>query len=222
MNKLSQLRQHFSQTQSHTVHYPYYNMKTDTTTSLRLIEDLNEANPQRIIKQYFVHEKYEDDGSYHSIRCLGDNNEYCPMCEKSQQYYKDTDEVNGKRFYKRAIWVANCLIIDDALNLFKSQVVSLRLGRQLYDQIRSGLVEMFEDMDEDSPMPWDYHGGYNFRIKQSTLSGRNNYNLSSFARRPSSLTEQQIDIIESNLIDLQELIPPLSSLQTMMKVMFHW
>ena len=77
------------------------------------------------------------------------------------------------------------------------------MGYQLYNVIK----EAFESGDLDE-IPFAFEGGCNFTIKKSKQGEYATYAVGSrFARKSTDLTEDEIEFVEEEMIDLSTLLP---------------
>jgi len=95
------------------------------------------------------------------------------------------------------------------------QVKLISIGYSLFNIIR----DAFESNELDEA-PYAHIGGTNFLIKRTKKGEFSNYDLSKFARRSTNLTEDQIEYVESQVIDLATLLPKkpdLEKVETMLE-----
>lgn len=189
-------------------YYPFFLMKVDQEARVRFIPDKNEENPMQFLVEKVVHNLVVN-GNKIKTPCLSMYDEECPICATSQQFYKAGDEDNGKKFWKKREHLGQVLVLKDPLpaddtgETHEGKVRFINLGFQLFGIIKNA----FESGDLDVP-PFDFEDGYDFIIKKSQQGEWGTYTLgSNFARRSTSLDDDQIALIEEEMVDLSTLLP---------------
>ncbi len=190
-------------------YYPFWNAQMGESVVIRFLPDLNNSNPLGFLVEKLMHTLVIN-GEKKSIPCLKMYNEDCPICKVSQQYYKNNDKVNGKKYWRKKQHIAQALVVADPLppneqtkETHEGKVRYLALGYQLYNIIK----EAFEGgvLDE---IPYAYKGGTNFLIKKSKQGDYSTYAVGSrFDRSPSDLTDDEVAKVQGSLIDLSTLLP---------------
>jgi hypothetical protein len=135
--------------------------------------------------------------------------EDCPICKVSSDYYKEDDKENGKKYWRKKQYIAQALIVSDPIEhkdseeSHEGEVRYISMGYQLYNVIK----EAFESGDLDE-IPFAYENGCNFTIKKSKQGEYATYAVGSrFARKSTDLTEDEIEFVEEEMIDLSTLLP---------------
>lgn len=190
-------------------YYPFWDMQIDEKAVMRFVPDLNEDNPRGFLIEKVYH-NLTVNGQRQSVPCLSMYGEECPICKTSQEYYKEKDEVNGKKYYKKRQYIAQALIVDDPLPADKvsgenhqGKVRFIALGFQIYNIIK----EAFASDDLESP-PDDFVNGYDFTIKKTEQGKYAAYNIGTkFAARSRSLTEAEMAVVEESMADLSTVLP---------------
>ena len=196
-------------------YYRFYDMNFGETATVRLLPDANGNNPMIFTVEKLMH-NLTINGERRSVPCMKmyDKNADCPVCKVSSAFYKEEgkESVNGKKYWRKKQHIFQCLVLEDPLppnpetgENSEGKIRFLNLGYQLFSVINEALTS-----GELEEYPWDVRGGYDFVIKKTQDSGGNaKYDLGSkFARYASSLTEDQIALVEEESIDLSTLIPP--------------
>ena len=190
-------------------YYPFWNMETDESCTVRFLPDANEDNPTGFLLEKVMHNLVIN-GEKKSVPCLSMYGEDCPICKVSQQYYKTEgkDSPNGKKYWKKKQHLAQILVVNDPLpadvdtgetHEGKGRVIAL--GFQIYNIIKAA----FEDGELDD-VPFAYEGGTDFIIKKTKQGDYAGYTIGTkFARKPSNLDEDVVANLE--LVDLSTLLP---------------
>jgi hypothetical protein len=189
-------------------YYPFWNLDFGQSATIRFLPDKDDDNPLGFLVEKHTH-NLEINGEKKKIPCLKMYNEDCPICKVSSDYYKSGDEDNGKKYWKKRTYIAQALIIDDPIDprdgeeSQEGEVRYISMGYQLYNVVK----EAFESGDLDE-IPFAYKGGYNFVIKKTEQGKWATYAVGSrFVRRATDLTEDEIEFVESEMIELNSLLP---------------
>ena len=154
--------------------------------------------------------KLSINGENKSVACLKMYGEDCPVCKVSSGYYKNEDKENGKKYWRKKQHIAQAIVIEDPLQADKStgethqgKVRFLALGYQLFQVIQAA----FESGDLDE-IPYSRAGGYDFVIKKTKQGEYSTYAVGSrFKAKPRSLTDEEQQVAEDQMIDLSTLLP---------------
>ena len=189
-------------------YYPFWNLDYGQSAIIRFLPDKNEDNPLGFMVEKHMH-NLEINGETKKIPCLKMYDEDCPICKVSSDYYKEDDKENGKKYWRKKQYIAQALIISDPIEhrdteeSHEGEVRYISMGYQLYNVIK----EAFESGDLDE-IPFAFEGGCNFTIKKSKQGEYATYAVGSrFARKSTDLTEDEIEFVEEEMIDLSTLLP---------------
>ena len=193
-------------------YYPFWNMKDDEKAVVRFLPDKNDDNPMGFLVEKLMH-NLEINGETKRVPCLkmyGDDD--CPICNVSRAYYKDEGKKspNGKKYWRKKQHIAQALIVSDPIEAdketgenYEGKVRFLNLGWQIYEKIKAE----FEGGELES-IPYMFDDGCNFNIGKSAQGDYSTYALTSgFARRSSTLTEDERALVEDEMVDLSTLLP---------------
>ena len=190
-------------------YYAFYNIDEDAKAVIRFLPDLNEENPLGFMVEKLTH-SLKINGKNKTVQCLKQFGKECPICKKSAELYKEEgkDTVVGKQIYRRKQYLAQALVVQDPLKYTDDQekavgtVKLVNLGFSIIQKINAAFDD--DDLDE---VPWDYDAGTDFVIKKTKKGDYANYDLSKFANKPRSLTEEEREAVTAGLIDLSTLVP---------------
>ncbi len=191
-------------------YYPFWRMNDGESATVRFLPDANKDNPFGFMVEKLMH-TLQINGENKSIPCLKMyDDEDCPICKVSSEYYKKDDKTNGKKYWRKKQYITQALIVEDPLpaddttnETHEGKVRYLTLGYQIYNVIK----EAFESGELDE-VPFAYNGGCDFIIKKSKQGDYSTYAVGSrFARKSTDLAEDQLAIVEDNLGDLSDLLP---------------
>lgn len=192
-------------------YYPFWNMKVGQKTVIRFLPDLDESNARGFLVEKLSHNLVIN-GQTKSVPCLTMYGEDCPICKISQAYYKEKDEVSGKRYWKKRQYIAQALIVEDPLpadettgESHEGKVRYITLGYQLYNIIKEAFAS------EDDPLeaiPYEFDGGYDFVIKKTEQGEYASYTVGTkFLSKQRSLTPDEIAAADEGMIELATLLP---------------
>ena len=169
--------------------YPFWKMPDDSTAVVRFLPDLDEENSLGFLVENLQHELIIN-GQKKRVPCLTMYNESCPICELSRKYYNEKNEDLGKKYYRKKSYIGQVIVIESPIEHDQSQLVKLiEFGPAIFKQIQAAFQS--GDLEE---APYEFKGGYNFRIKKTKSGQYASYTTSSFAPKQTDLDD---DIIES-------------------------
>ena len=190
-------------------YYPFWNMKTGESATIRFLPDKNSDNPLGFMVEKFMHNLVVN-GEKKNVPCLKMYEEDCPICKVSNAYYKAEDKVNGQKYWRKKQHITQALIVSDPLppnaetgETHQGKVRFIALGYQLFNVIK----EAFESGELDN-VPYEFNGGYEFIIKKTMQGEYSTYSVGSrFRNKPVNLTDDEVDSVQEHMIDLRTLLP---------------
>lgn len=192
-------------------YFPFWNMKDGDSAIIRFLPDKNSNNPMGFLIEKLTH-RLLINGEKKTIPCRRMHDQDCPICKVSSSYYKEEgkESPNGKKYWRTKNYLAQVLVVSDPLppneetgETFEGQVKYISLGYQLYGVIKEALTN--GSLDD---VPFSYENGYNFIIKKTKQGKYSAYTVGSrFETRPAALSQEDVDVIEPQLIDLSTLLP---------------
>lgn len=186
-------------------YYTFWDMDVGASATIRFLPDANTSNSRGFVLEKKQH-KLTVNGQERKVPCLDMYGEKCPICQLSRDYYKNKDEVNGKKYYRTVQYIAQALIVDNPLPVKdgeedpKGKVRLIAMGKQIYKIIK----DTFESGELDE-VPYDYAKGTDFVIKKDKQGDYPSYSLSKFSRKERALDPETIETLE--LVDLQTVLP---------------
>ena len=183
--------------QSWKLFYQFWKMPDDSTAVVRFLPDLDEENNLGFLVENLQHELVVN-GQKKKVPCLSMYGEHCPICELSRKYYDEKNEEMGKKYYRKKSYIGQVIVVESPIEHDQSQLVKLiEFGPAVFKQIQAAFQS--GDLEE---APYEFKGGYNFRIKKTKSGQYASYTTSSFAPKQTDLDD---DIIESlQLFNLSE------------------
>jgi hypothetical protein len=216
-NKLDALKSAFEKKasgggdQNWKLFYSFWRMPDDATAVVRFLPDLNEDNNLGFLVENLQHELHVN-GQRKKIPCPSMFGEQCPICEVSRKHYATAKEAEnagdmqakvqaetlGKSLYRKKSYIGQVIVIESPIEHDQSQLVKLiDFGPAIFTQIQAAFKS--GDLEE---APYEFKGGYNFRIKKTKSGQYASYATSNFAPKQTDLDDEIIE--QLNLYDLAE------------------
>ena len=205
-NKLDALRGAFEKKtaggggdQSWKLFYPFWKIPEDSQAVVRFLPDLDEDNNLQFLVEKLEHELVIN-GQKKRVPCLSMFGEECPICNLSRKYYDEKNDDMGKKYYRKKSYVGQVIVVESPIEHDQNQLVKLiEFGPAIFKQIQAAFQS--GDLEE---VPYEFKGGYNFRIKKTKSGQYASYSTSSFAPKQTSLDDDVIEQI--NLFDLKQFL----------------
>lgn len=195
-NKLEALKAAYAQkssggNQDWKLFYPFWKMPDDATAIVRFLPDLDEDNALGFLVEKLEHNLVVN-GNKKVVPCLQMWGEECPICALSRKYYDEKNEDMGKKYYRKKSYIGQVIVIESPIEHDQSQLVKLiDFGPAIFKQIQAAFQS--GDLEE---APYEFKGGYNFRIKKTKNGQYASYTTSSFAPKQSDLDDEIIEAID--------------------------
>jgi hypothetical protein len=201
--------------------YPFWKMENDQEAVVRILRDKNPNNPNIFFVEKLEH-RISVNGKDVTVPCLKMYGQDCPICEISQQHYKNGNKTEGKYYYRNRTSLVRVLVLKDPLppdeegKTYVGRCVNTQFSYQIMEVINDQIMTEGEDALENDP--WDLENGYNFTIKKSKQGDYSTYAIGSkFSRKSSSVPAEYLDSIE--LIDLSTLLPKNPGIDAVQKLL---
>lgn len=196
--------------------YPFWNINENETVQVRFLPDADSDNTffwkeLQMINLEFPGVKGGDENKpvYLKVPCVEMWGDTCPVHAELRPMFKDPSlEEVARKYWKKRSYVFQGFVIDnpiaeDVENAPENPIRRFNLGRQLFNIVKNALM----DPDMES-LPTDYVNGLNFRITRTKKGQYNDYNASSWARKETALTTEQLEAIEEHgLFNLNDWMP---------------
>jgi hypothetical protein len=140
------------------------------------------------------HRIQNSSGEFLSFMCPKTLGNHCSICDESRKYYntknKELEKV-GSNLYRKKLYYANVLIINDIANPDNNgKVFPFRFGAQLYEVIKTA-TEPSPIPDMPSAKPFDIFAGNNFILMAVVENGQPKYSYSKFDPNLTSISNPQ-------------------------------
>jgi len=194
--------------------YPFWEIPEDSTVQIRFLPDADPDNTFfwkeiQMINLEFPGVKGGDENKrvYIKVPCVEMWGDTCPVHAELRPMFKDSSlEEIARKYWKKRSYIFQGLVMDSPLNedeVPANPIRRINLGKQLYNIVKNALMD--PDMEH---LPTDYLNGINFRITRTKKGQYNDYNTSSWSRKESALTEEQLTAVDTNgLVTLTDWMP---------------
>ena len=196
--------------------YAHWNIPEGTSATLRFLPDANEDNTffwveRQLIKLPFPGIKGQDENKpvVVQVPCIEmwDGKMTCPISNEVRPWWKDkTLEDTARKYWCKRTYYMQGFVKQDPSNETDSPENPIRkfiIGPQIFAIIKAAL------MDPDMAYsPVDFINGTDFITSKTSKGGYADYGTSKWARKESSLTEdQQAAIAQFGTVDLATYLP---------------
>ena len=185
--------------------YQFWKMPDNTTAIVRFLPDRDEdSNPLKFLVENFKHELVVN-GQKKTVPCLSMYGESCPICEHSQKLYAEGNEDMGKKYYKKRSYIGQVIVVESPFEYIDEKdenpgiVKLIDFGPKVFKCIQTAFQS--GDLEE---APYEFNGGYNFRIKKTKAGQWSDYGTSSFSPKQNDLDDEVIDAAKAELHSLSE------------------
>jgi hypothetical protein len=196
--------------------YPHWNIAEGTNATLRLLPDGDEDNTffwveRQLIKLPFPGIKGHDESKpvIVQVPCIEmwDGKNTCPILNEVRPMWKDKSlEETARKYWIKKTYYAQGFVKQDGLGEQDPPENPIRkfiIGPQIFKIIQAALMD--PDMENN---PVDYINGTDFIVSKTSKGGFADYGTSKWARKESSLTEDQLEAIDKfGLVKLSEYLP---------------
>lgn len=195
--------------------YPHWDIAEGTSAILRFLPDKNPDNvffwvEKQIIKIPFDgilgHDEHKP--VVVEVPCIEmwDGKNTCPILKEVRPMWKDKSlEETARKYWIKKTYYAQGFVEADPTGeeAPENPIRKFSITPQIFTIIKAALLD--PDMDNS---PVDYINGTNFVVSKTSKGGYADYSTSKWARKESSLTQDQLDAIEQyGLVDLNTYLP---------------
>lgn len=185
--------------------YQFWKMPDNTTAVVRFLPDKDEdSNPLKFLAENLSHELIVN-GQRKKVPCLTMYGESCPICEHSQKLYAEGNEEMGKKYYKKRSYIGQVLVLESPFDYVDEKdenpdlIKLIDFGPKIFKCIQTAFQS--GDLEE---APYEFDGGYNFRIKKTKAGQWSDYGTSSFAPKQTGIDADILDLVRPKLYSLSE------------------
>jgi hypothetical protein len=179
-------------------------MEVGETAVVRFLPDKDQDNQTKFLSENLTHELMIN-GKKKIVPCLHMYGESCPICELSQKFYAQNDEIMGKKYYKKRSYIGQVLVLDSPFDYLDpeeenpSMVRLIDFGPAVFKCVQTAYKS--GDLDEE---PFMMKGGYDFRIRKTKDGKWAGYSTSSFSPKQTDIDDDVIELIMPELKVLSE------------------
>ena len=194
--------------------YAHWNIAEGTTARVRFLPDANDKNSffwveRLMIKLPFAGIKGQPDSkpTFVQVPCVEMWQEACPVLAEVRTWFKDKSlEEMGRKYWKKKSYLFQGFIRDNPMSDDKTPENPIRrfvISPQIFNLVKNALMD-----PELENMPTDYEAGLDFNIKKTSKGGYADYSTSTWGRRESALTTDELQAIERfGLYNLADFLP---------------
>ena len=194
--------------------FQFWNMDENGTSTIRFLPDGDENNTFFWVEKQMIRLPFEGiEGEADSKRttvtvpCMEMYGEKCPILTEIRPWFKDPSlEELGRAYWKKRTYLFHGFVRDNNLEGDNEPATKLRkfnIGPQLFNTIKAALLD--PDMEH---IPTDFVNGVDFRLTKTAKGEYADYSTSNWARKESSLTQEEIAAIEEQALpNLSDGIP---------------
>ena len=192
--------------------YPFWNIPTDESSTVRFLPNGAEQSDgffwveKLMIKLPFAGVRGKNTNQVIvQVPCLQMYGETCPIQEEIKPLWK-TDEDTARVYYKKKSFILHGFVRKNSIKddeTPENPVRRFNVNAKLMKNIQAGLMD-----PEMEDMPTDFVNGTDFHIVKTMQGKWADYSTSKWARKSSSLTEEEAEALEKfPLADLSTYLP---------------
>jgi len=197
--------------------YAHWNIAEGTTARVRFLPDANTKNTffwveRLMIKLPFAGIKGQSDSKpvIVQVPCVEMYGDACPILAEVRPWFKDKTDTTmndlGRKYWKKKSYLFQGLVRDNPMSDEKIPENPIRrfvISPQIFNLVKNALMDT-----ELENLPTDYQGGLDFNIKKTSKGGYSDYSTSTWARKESALTSEEIKAIDTyGLYNLADFLP---------------
>ena len=202
-----------STTQSDNAIFPHWNIEEGQSCSLRFLPDGDETNTffwveRQMIRLTFPGVVGGENNKPVTVQvpCGEMYGDTCPVLTEVRPWFKDPSlEDMGRKYWKKRSYIFQGFVRENPLNEDSPEnpVRRFVISPQIFNIIKGALMD--PDMEN---IPTDYVNGTDFRVTKTTKGQYADYSTSKWARKESSLLEEELTAIDANgLFTLKDFLP---------------
>ena len=210
--------------------YPHWNIKEGETAIIRFLNDGNADNP------YFWVERAMFKFPFNGIKgdptagtnvivqvpCMEMYGEKDAILDEVRTWFKDASlEDMGRKYWKKRSYLFQGFVRQDPMDgtAPENPIRRFMISPQIFTLIKNSLMD-----PEIENLPTDQNAGLDFRIAKTMKGGYGDYTTSSWARRESALTDEEMAAVDAHgLSNLADFLPakPTEEVQKVIREMFE-
>jgi len=202
-----------SNTPSDNAIYPFWNIDEGTSATMRFLPDGDENNTffwveRNMIRLTFPGVKGGEQNKMVTVQvpCMEMWGETCPVLTEVRPWFKDPSlEDMGRKYWKKRSYIFQGFVTENPLSETapENPIRRFVIGPQIFNIIKGALMDA--DMEN---LPTDYLNGCDFKLVKTTKGQYADYSTSKWARKESSINEEQLQAIDTfGLNNLNDYLP---------------
>lgn len=210
--------------------FAHWNIDEGSTTRVRFLPDADPKNTFFWVEKAMINLKFagiKGDPSSKPVTvqvpCVEMWGDQCPILAEVRTWFKDPSlEELGRQYWKKRTYLFQGFVRENTLKDDVTPANPIRrfiISPQIFTLVKAALLD--PELEE---LPTDYAAGLDFQITKSQKGGFADYSSSKYARKESSLTEDEAAAIEQyGLFNLSDFLPkkPSANELLIMKEMFE-
>lgn len=222
MSKLDEIRKRLqaqdrttrsSQGQHDNTVYTHWDLPFNGQSTVRFLPDNDPDNvffwaEKQVIKIPFEGIIGHDENTPTTIQvpCMEMYGEQCPILNEIRPWFNTENDQIARKYWKKRSYIFQGFVIEDGMDEKDPPENPIRrfvMNTQIFKLIKAGLLD--PEMTEE---PVDYTTGTDFRIVKTQNGKWADYGTSTWARRESALTTEQLEAIDTyGLNTLSDFLP---------------
>lgn len=193
--------------------YPFWDMQENETAILRFIPDANPENTFFWVEKQQIRIPFQGIEGVNSkpttvtVPCMEMWNETCPIHQEIRPWFKDPSMADMARTYwKKRSYIFQGFVRKSPLqenDLPENPIRKFTFGSQIFNLVKAALLD-----PEMENIPTDYINGTDFQITKLMKGQYADYATSKWARKESSLTDDELQAIaQYGAFDLSKSLP---------------
>ncbi len=192
--------------------YPFWNIEEGQTVGLRFLPDGDPNNTFFWVERQMIKLTFPGvvGGANKPVTvqvpCMEMYGESCPVLTEVRPWYKDESlKELANKYWKKRSYIFQGFVLDNPLPKDEAEnpVRRFVIGSQIFNIIKGALMD--PDMEN---LPTDYLNGTDFKLTKTTKGQYADYSTSKWARKESSLNQDQLEAIDQHgLFNLNDFLP---------------
>lgn len=198
--------------QSDNAIYPFWNIEEGQTVTLRFLPDSDNTNTFFWVERQMIKLAFPGviGGANKPVTvqvpCMEMYGETCPVLTEIRPWYKDESlKEMANKYWKKRSYIFQGFVLDNQLpnDTPETPIRRFVIGSQIFNIIKGALMD--PDMEN---LPTDYLNGTDFKLTKTTKGQYADYSTSKWARKESSLNQEQLESIDNyKLHTLNDFLP---------------
>lgn len=192
--------------------YPFWNIPENTPCAIRFLPDADENNPFFWCERQMINLEFAGIKGVNSnpikvqVPCMEMYNEKCPVLTEARGFYKEGNDALGSKYWKKRSYLFQGFVRVNPLeeeNKPENPIRRFIISPSIFKIIKSALLD--EDMED---APTDFENGTDFRIIRTKDGNYSDYTTSTWARKATPLTTEELEAVEKHgLFNLNDFMP---------------